>query len=87
MLRKILLTACALPAYMVTAQSFSNPQNAELDDFASSLSELAEVYYPGSEEFANATIRWGAGQTPHYDMIVKVATEEDVQEAVREPLI
>jgi hypothetical protein len=82
MLCKILSTASALTACVVIAQSYSNPSDASLEVFKSSLSELAEVYLPGSEEFANATVRWGAGQTPHYDMIVKVATEEDVQEAV-----
>jgi hypothetical protein len=83
MLRNILSISSVLTACVVTAQSYSNPPNGSLELFKSSLSALAEIYYPGSEEFTNATTRWGAGQTPHYDMIVKVATEEDVQETVR----
>lgn len=82
MLRKVQLAASGLMACFATALPSSNSSNRALELFESSLSELAEVHYPGSEEFANATIRWGAGQTPHYDTIVKVATEEDVQEAV-----
>ena len=70
---------------MATVQASLNTSDSSFKLFKSSLSQLAEVYLPGSEEFANATVRWGAGQTPHYDMIVKVATEEDVQETVRNP--
>ena len=82
MLRKVQWVASGLMACVVTALPSSNSSNGALELFESSLSEAAEIYYPGSAGFANATIRWGAGQTPHYDMIVKVATEEDVQEAV-----
>ena len=82
MLHKVQLAASVLMGCFATALPSSNSSNGALEIFESSLSDLAEVYYPGSEEFANATIRWGAGQTPHYDMIVKVATEEDVQAAV-----
>ncbi|CAN9088500.1 unnamed protein product [Alternaria alternata] len=82
MLHKVQLAASVLMGCFATALPSSNSSNGALEIFESSLSDLAEVYYPGSEEFANATIRWGAGQTPHYDMIVKVATEEDVQAAI-----
>jgi len=82
MLRNTLSTVAALAACVATAQASLNMSDSSFKLFKSSLSQLAEVYLPGSEEFANATVRWGAGQTPHYDMIVKVATEEDVQETV-----
>jgi hypothetical protein len=87
MLSKVQLAASVLMGCFATALPSSNSSNGAIRIFESSLSDLAEVYYPGSEEFANATIRWGAGQTPHYDMIVKVATEEDVQVAVRKRLL
>lgn len=51
--------------------------------FVAALDVKAEVYYPGSEQFINASARWSAAQIPQYDMIVKVATEEDVQKTVR----
>lgn len=82
MLSKVQLAASVLMGCFAAALPSSNSSDGALEVFESSLSDLAEVYYPGSEEFTNATIRWGAGQTPHYDMIVKVATEEDVQAAV-----
>lgn len=82
MLSKVQLGVSVLMGCFANALPSSNTSNGALEIFESSLSDLAEVYYPGSEEFANATIRWGAGQTPHYDMIVKVVTEEDVQQAV-----
>jgi len=87
MLRNTLSTATALAAWVATAQASLNMSDTSFKLFKSSLSQLAEVYLPGSEEFANATVRWGAGQTPHYDMIVKVATEEDVQETVSKLLL
>lgn len=86
MLRNTLSTATVLAACVVTAQAFLNMSDSSFKLLKSSLSQLAEVYLPGSEEFGNATVRWGAGQTPHYDMIVKVATEEDVQETVNKLL-
>lgn len=50
--------------------------------FTQSLDPSAEVYYPGSEGFINASLRWSAAQTPQYDLIVKVASEGDVQKTV-----
>lgn len=82
MLSKVQLAASVLMGCFATALPSSNSSDGALEVFESSLSDLAEAYYPGSEEFTNAIIRWGAGQTPHYDMIVKVAIEEDVQAAV-----
>jgi len=87
MLSKVQLAANVLMGCLATTLPSSNSSDGALEVFESSLNDLAEVYYPGSEEFNNATIRWGAGQTPHYDMIVKVATEEDVQAAVSKYII
>ncbi|KNG50758.1 fad-dependent oxygenase [Stemphylium lycopersici] len=78
MLCKALWAATTFAVALVAATPFSSSQN----DFAACLSEDAEIWYPGSEEFANATLRWGAAQTPQYDMVVKVATEADVQQTI-----
>jgi hypothetical protein len=51
--------------------------------FAASLSRNAEIYYPGSEKFINASARWSAVTTPSFDAIVRVANGEDVQKTVR----
>lgn len=52
-------------------------------DIGSSLSRGAEVYLPGSEGFINASTRWSATDAPHFDAIVKVKTEADVQQVVQ----
>ena len=46
------------------------------------LSPNAQVYLPGSEGFTNATTRWSEASKPGFDVIVKPATEEDVQQTV-----
>jgi FAD/FMN-containing dehydrogenase len=51
-------------------------------DLSPLLSEAAELYFPGSEGFANATSRWSAAIRPQFDVIVNVKTEEDVQHTV-----
>ncbi|KAF2998623.1 hypothetical protein E8E13_007204 [Curvularia kusanoi] len=52
------------------------------DNLAPSLSGQARVLYPGSDEFANASVRWSAAKSPAYSLIVKVATEADVQKTI-----
>lgn len=74
----------AWTVYTVSLVSATPPSSAHsLREFVASLSPTAQIYFPGSEEYTNATLRWGAGQTPQYDIIVKAATEADVQETVR----
>ncbi|KAH8799085.1 hypothetical protein F5884DRAFT_825350 [Xylogone sp. PMI_703] len=43
------------------------------------LSENAQIYYPGSEGYKNATARWASAVKPGIDVVVKVASEQDVQ--------
>jgi hypothetical protein len=83
MLCKSLWATAAVVVGFVTATPSSSSPVPRVDDFVALLSDAAEVYYPGSEKFASATLRWGAAQTPQYDIVVKVATQADVQEAVR----
>ncbi|KAJ8115368.1 hypothetical protein OPT61_g2962 [Boeremia exigua] len=52
------------------------------DDFEASLSSRASLIYPDSKEFANASLRWSAANTPTYSLIVQVATEADVQKTI-----
>jgi hypothetical protein len=51
-------------------------------DLASSLDPQAQLYYPGSEHFTNASQRWNAADMPGLNAIVRVATEQDVQKTV-----
>ncbi|KAF1850365.1 FAD-binding domain-containing protein [Cucurbitaria berberidis CBS 394.84] len=70
----------ALSSNLLGALTATTRSNHE--QFAASLDSKAVVYYPGSEQFIQASARWSASQTPHYEMIVKVATEEDVQKTI-----
>ncbi|EOA88281.1 uncharacterized protein SETTUDRAFT_149812 [Exserohilum turcica Et28A] len=83
MLYTSLSAPIAYASSLATAISSSSSYVNTQDTFAASLSDAAHVYYSGSAGFANATLRWGAAQTPQYDMVVKVATEADVQEAIK----
>lgn len=53
------------------------------EELASLLSKGAEIYLPTSIGFKNATARWNAGTKPGIDIVVKVKTEQDVQNAIR----
>jgi hypothetical protein len=56
------------------------------EEFATLLSQDAEIYYSGSEQFNTTSIQWVASQTPNFDMVVKVATEQDVEQTVTSPV-
>ncbi|KAF4628137.1 hypothetical protein G7Y89_g10017 [Cudoniella acicularis] len=49
------------------------------EDLQLRLSTVAQVYYPGSVGYTNATSRWSTAIQPGLDVVVKVASEEDVQ--------
>ena len=48
----------------------------------SSLSRGADVYFPGSSGFKNATARWSVLEEPTVNVVVVPATEHDVVETV-----
>lgn len=50
---------------------------------ASLLSPTAKVHLPGSAGFEQATDRWVPWKNPHFDIVIEVATEEDVSHTVR----
>ena len=63
--------------------TFSSPTTHAMHQVLSCLDTGAAIYFPGSQEFLDASARWNAAQTPQYDVIVKAATEADVQKTVR----
>ncbi|KAF2870121.1 hypothetical protein BDV95DRAFT_74340 [Massariosphaeria phaeospora] len=71
----------ALSAYL-RIPSRSTTLQADLEG---QLSNGAEIYLPGSEGFANATARWSdaVSARPDFEIIVRVATERDIQTTVR----
>lgn len=46
------------------------------------LSSDAAIWLPGSEGYEIATYRWSPRTSPSFDIVVDVATEEDVGHAV-----
>jgi hypothetical protein len=47
------------------------------------LSASAQIYLPGSAGFNTSTERWNSHITPTFAVVVKVATEADVQATIR----
>lgn len=47
------------------------------------LSDGANVFCSGSQEFDNSTTRWSTLEAPNFRAVVEVATEQDVIEAVK----
>lgn len=47
------------------------------------LSASAKVYFPGSDEFDEASSRWSNLETPTVNIVVVPSTENDVVETVR----
>lgn len=46
------------------------------------LSPSAAIYFPGSDGYKTATTRWSGETQPGLDLVVKVASEADVQATV-----
>ena len=57
----------------------------DIETLSSRLSPSARIYAPGTEGFAEATLRWSAFYAPSIDLVVVPATETDVAETVRLP--
>ncbi|OAG01217.1 FAD-binding domain-containing protein [Paraphaeosphaeria sporulosa] len=53
------------------------------ESLAQRLSDRANIYCPGSQEFKNSTQRWSTLEAPTFRATVEVATEGDVMEVVK----
>lgn len=49
---------------------------------APELSAQADIYYPDSDVFEDATARWSYYHPPNFTVVVEVAEEEDVAKTV-----
>lgn len=86
-----LLTAIAM--WMIGAYTTSCDVNANLrrlykrgdilTDLGPKLSSNAHIHLPGSSGFTEGTTRWSTLGQPDVDVVVQVATENDVAETVR----
>ena len=86
MMVPILLTVLSLASLIgsgAASSAKSSPRvGKSFKDLQPLLSSAAEIYRPGSEGYINVTTRWSADTKPGLDVIVKVASEEDVQATV-----
>lgn len=57
-------------------------QHDQIAELGSLLSPNASIFLPGSEGFVAATDRWCAWKEPEFDVVVEVASEEDVSSSV-----
>lgn len=67
---------------LAAVASAASIANIELD-LKPKLAAAAEISTPGSQAFDDASKRWAANINPIFDAIVKVTSEQDVQETVR----
>lgn len=58
-------------------------RGSEAEELAKKLSDTAQVYLPGSEEFKGATARWSTKDPPDVSIVVVPTTADDVAETVR----
>ena len=49
------------------------------------LSDCAELYFPGTDKFAAATLRWSSLENPTINVVVVPCSEEDVSITVSSP--
>lgn len=54
----------------------------DIHDLKMNLSPSAQVYWPGSDEFEEATTRWSNFELPNINVVVVPGTDEDVSETV-----
>ena len=81
--------ATAVAAWAVTSACQSLPitrnlwsRDADYKDLSEKLSVSAKVYYPGSDEFEQASTRWSNLEKPTVNIVVVPGTENDVVETV-----
>ncbi|KAM5349276.1 hypothetical protein ACJ41O_005783 [Fusarium nematophilum] len=55
----------------------------DINKLAKKLSKAAKIYFPGSDEFVQASTRWSVLETPKVNIVVVPGTEKDVAETVK----
>lgn len=86
MIVPFLLTVLSLTGLISSSAASSAGNSPRVDnsfnDLQPLLSSAAKIYRPGTEGYINVTARWSADTKPGLDVIVKVASEEDVKATV-----
>ena len=58
------------------------PAAIDIETLKTKLSPEAKVYWPGEDEFADATTRWSNLELPNINVVVVPGTDEDVSQTV-----
>jgi FAD/FMN-containing dehydrogenase len=90
-MNKILLTAilagvaaCMLFYYEIPLGLLQTSKTLKIDiELRPHLSSNAKIHLPNSQGFEVATDRWNPWMNPAFDVVVEVATEEDVGETIK----
>ncbi|KAI9039885.1 putative FAD-dependent oxygenase [Aspergillus affinis] len=79
-----LQVATAVAAWAVTSACQNLwTRDTDYKELSEKLSSSAKVYYPGSDEFKDASVRWSNLETPTVNVVVVPGTENDVVETVK----
>jgi hypothetical protein len=70
------------PTYRQTLFTRTSAQGINLTTLIPELSPAAEVYLPGSSDFATSTIRWSNLEPPTPNVVIAPGTEQDVANIV-----
>jgi hypothetical protein len=70
------------PTYRQPIFARTPAQGIDLTTLIPQLSPAAQVYLPGSSEFATSTIRWSNLEPPTPNVVIAPGTEQDVAQIV-----
>lgn len=74
--------ACAAALLGTGSYGRFTPRDDIRTKLAPELSAHADIYYPDSDVFEDATARWSYYHPPNFTVVVEVAEEEDVAKTV-----
>lgn len=83
-----IVAAAGQSAPILVEKEFPRSVNStNVAELGKKLSSSAKIYYPGSEQFEEASARWSVLDEPQVNVVVVPGTENDVVETVRRPLL
>lgn len=74
--------ALSIPVIRDVASQICPRSMEEMQQLQHKLSPTAKIYFPGSTEFVEASVRWSNLHAPTVNVVVVPGTEQDVSETV-----
>ncbi|CAH0000578.1 unnamed protein product [Clonostachys byssicola] len=75
--------ALSIPAIRDAASQICPRSMEEMQQLQDKLSATAKIYFPGSTEFVEASVRWSNLHAPTVNVVVVPGTEQDVSETIK----